>query len=215
MSESRTSGRRTPHVMENLQTEERVLALTFDDGPDAVYTPGILDVLDSYRIRAAFFCIGSAVASHEALARRIVDSGHLIGNHTWSHPHPANLPVTALLDEVARTTDAIVAATGQRPVVYRPPYGELSDHMARAISAAGYRIVRWSVDSLDWSGIAGPKIAANVLSHLCNGAILLHHSAEHAAGTLAALPYIIEVCAQSGYRFARLDEGMGGNAIRE
>ncbi len=189
-----------------LPTTERVLALTFDDGPDAEFTPRVLDILRGYGIRATFFCLGSQVADNPFVAKRIVSEGHLIANHTWSHPHAADVTVSQLLREVTNTSEAIAEATNERPCWFRPPFGELTDDQAAAISKAGYKVAFWTVDSLDWSGIEGPEIVANVVPALDNGAILLHHSAGNVAGISDALPYLIEVCQRLGYRFVRLDE---------
>lgn len=202
------SHRDTPPGIRALATSERVLALTFDDGPDTEFTPSVLDILQRYGISATFFCLGVQVAANWSVAKRIVVAGHQIANHTWSHPHASDVTVSELLREVANTTDTIEEATGERPRWFRPPYGELGAEQGRAIADAGYEVVLWTVDSLDWSGITGPQIVANVVPALENGAILLHHSAGNVAGTVDALPYLIEVCLRLGYRFVRLDEAM-------
>ncbi|WDL95357.1 polysaccharide deacetylase family protein [Alicyclobacillus sp. ALC3] len=192
--------------MTMLPTAERVLALTFDDGPDAEFTPRVLNILRRYGTCATFFCLGAEVAANPLVAMRIVAEGHQIANHTWSHPHAADVTVSELLREVSNTSDAIAEATGERPRWFRPPFGELTDVQAAAISEAGYKVAFWTVDSLDWSGIAGPQIVANVVPALENGAIVLHHSAGNVAGIVDALPDLIEVCQRLGFRFVRLDE---------
>lgn len=196
----------TPIGLKKLPTTERVLALTFDDGPDAKFTPRVLDILNHYGVRVTFFCLGAQVAEHPSVAKRIVEQGHQIANHTWSHPHAADVTVSQYLREVANTTEAIANATGERTHWVRPPFGEFTEEQGRALMEAGYEVVLWTVDSLDWSGIPGPQIVANVVPALENAAIVLHHSAGNVAGTTDALPYLIEVCIRLGYRFARLDE---------
>ncbi|MCL6454265.1 MAG: polysaccharide deacetylase family protein [Alicyclobacillus sp.] len=189
-----------------LPTSDRLLGMTFDDGPDAEFTPKVLDILERYGVRVTFFCLGAQVDANPSVARRIVFAGHQIANHSWSHPHAEDVTPSELLREIAQTTETIHRVTGERPRWFRPPYGELLTEQAREVAAAGYRIAFWSVDSLDWSGIPGPQIVANVVPSLQNGAILLHHSAGHVAGTVDALPYEIELCLRLGYRFVRLDD---------
>ncbi|QQE77889.1 polysaccharide deacetylase family protein [Alicyclobacillus sp. SO9] len=200
-------------TMKRLPSNGKVLALTFDDGPDSDYTPKVLSLLDRYGVHANFFCLGAAVEANPEVARRIVDSGHLIANHTWSHLHSTEISLAELHEEVQRTSAVIQRVTDVQPLYFRPPYGELNAEVSEAVSQWGYRVVLWSVDAVDWSGISGPQIAANVIPNLHHGGILLHHSAGNVSGTVDALPYIIEVCLKMDYRFVRLDGAEPHNVV--
>src|SRR5947209_6063712 len=98
------------------------IALTFDDGPDPQYTPQILDILEQYRVRASFFCIGHQVASYPHIVKQEFAVGHVIGNHTWTHPDLALLSATDILSQIDRTSNALQEVIGVRPIFFRPPY---------------------------------------------------------------------------------------------
>lgn len=198
-----------------IAADNMALALTFDDGPDLQYTPPILDLLERYGVPATFFCIGSQIQRRPNVLRRMVQSGHTVANHSWSHPHLTRETSEAVGMELDWTSIIIAETVGLRPRFFRPPYGDLNDAVAHQAQDRGYEIVLWDVDSVDWSGIPGPHIAANVLPRLQSGAILLHHSAGNVAGTVDALPYLIEVAQAIGYQFVRLDEIMGTPAYHD
>ncbi|SDW74821.1 Peptidoglycan/xylan/chitin deacetylase, PgdA/CDA1 family [Alicyclobacillus hesperidum] len=183
------------------QTPARVgtLTITFDDGPDAEYTPQILETLRHYGVPAVFFCIGEQVARYPDVLRAIDAAGHAIGNHTMTHPHLTELPNDEIRKQLTDAANQIEATIGKRPHLFRPPYGDMDERVERIARELGYQPVLWDVDSVDWSGIPGPTVAANVLPHLKPGAIVLQHAGEHAEGTPAALPYIIEVAVAMGY----------------
>lgn len=187
----------------------RLLALTFDDGPDERFTPTILDALDKYRVPATFFCIGSHVEKHPQVFRRMVESGHIVANHSWSHPYFTKTSADDILCELEETSEMMVNTVGLRPRFFRPPYGDMDQKVELQVTKLGYHMVLWDVDAVDWSGISGPQIAANVLSQLEPGAVILHHCAGNVAGTVDALPYIIKVAQMMGFTFVSLDKLLG------
>lgn len=187
-------------------SRDRRLVLTFDDGPDDEHTPAVLEALKHYGVPAAFFCLGAQVEKHPDVLRRIVQSGHIVGNHSWSHPHLTKESLTIVVDELSQTSSIIAQTIGLTPRLFRPPYGDIDDKLTSRIDEMDYRIVLWDVDSEDWSGIPSTKIVANVVSRLKEKAILLHHSAGNVQGTVEALPYLIEVARSLGYEFVGLDE---------
>jgi Predicted xylanase/chitin deacetylase len=109
----------------HIATAERVIAMTFDDGPHQILTPQVLDILAARQIKASFFVVGNRVAQMPALVARIAQEGHEIGNHSWSHPHMSRMSDHAVLNQIDRTADAVGAATGHRPVLMRPPIWRL------------------------------------------------------------------------------------------
>ena len=147
-------------------TQKPLIALTFDDGPHPTLTPRLLDILDDKNVRATFYLLGSRVARHPELAKRIRRDGHEIGNHTWSHPNLANRSDTTLLSELERTTEVIQKATGKRPRTMRPPYGSLTMRQRRLVnSKLRMPTVMWSIDSLDYTGSSSTTITNRILRH--------------------------------------------------
>ncbi|GGI95269.1 hypothetical protein GCM10010885_01080 [Alicyclobacillus cellulosilyticus] len=189
---------------------DKTLFFTFDDGPDDRLTPKVLDILARYGVRATFFCLGAHVAQHPAVFRRMLAEGHCVGNHSWDHPYLTKEPQERVRQQLAQTARVMTETAGVQPRWFRPPYGDVNDLVAEEARRQGYELVLWDVDSRDWSGIPGPAVAANVLPRLRPGAVLLHHCAWNAEGTVDALPYVIEVAAALGYRFAGLDEWSPG-----
>ncbi|MCY0875565.1 MAG: polysaccharide deacetylase family protein [Firmicutes bacterium] len=198
----------------SIHSVQKHLALTFDDGPDRSFTPQVLDILAQYAVPATFFCLGSQVNAFPEVLRRMHTEGHTIANHTWSHPYLTRSSVHDLVWEVQSTSDLIHDISGCRPRFFRPPYGDTDASVEEQIALLGYQSILWSVDSTDWSGISGPEVAARVIPHLHPGAIVLHHSAGHVAGTVAALPYLIEVTRALGYEYVRLEDMLGQPAYQ-
>jgi peptidoglycan-N-acetylglucosamine deacetylase len=123
--------------------------MTFDDGPDPVQTPRVLDVLGAQGIQAAFFVMGRRVEMCPAVVERTAAEGHRIGNHTYSHPTLTKLPQPAIEDELART-ERLIGHLMQGPKLFRPPYGRRNATVDRAAAALGYRTLMWNVETDDW-----------------------------------------------------------------
>ncbi len=123
---------------------------SFDDGPHPELTPRLLDALASRSIRGWFFLIGEKAAAQPELTRRIADEGHLVGNHSWSHPAPGTFGTKAYLDDVARSRASIAEITGSDPFNYRPPHGHLTTGTALGLWLSSNRIVLWSADPKDY-----------------------------------------------------------------
>lgn len=190
------------------------IALTFDDGPSRT-TPAILDVLDTYGVRATFFVIGSWVEQLPEIVRDTAARGHELGNHTWTHVDADRTRELATLrDEVARTNDVIEGVTGRRPVLMRPPYGSDPGRFARVAAECGLEAtVLWSVQSFDWQDPDPESIVEQVLAEVEPGTIVLFHDgqsetndAQPRAATLAALPTVLDGLRSNGYAFATVSE---------
>ncbi len=186
-------------------TDRKIVALTFDDGPDDVWTPQILAVLAQYQIKATFNCVGSRVAQNPQMLQRMAREGHILANHSWDHPNFTKITLAEARDEIERTSQEIQRVAGVRPRYFRPPYGALDRDVIDEVIKLGYKILFWDVDSLDWAGLTGPQAAANVLAHTGPGAIILMHFAggkgESLEDTVQALPYIITTLREEGYSF--------------
>jgi peptidoglycan-N-acetylglucosamine deacetylase len=178
------------------------VALTIDDGPSPVYTPQILRILEERGVTASFSMVGQNVASYPGIAREVASAGHAIGNHTWSHPDMAVLAPAAMQDEIARATDAVHAATGQRPTLFRAPYGAWSPLLLEYCAAHGLTPLDWSVDPRDWARPGVTAIVANILRTTRAGSVILEHDGGgDRSQTVAALKAVVPRLLDEGFRF--------------
>jgi len=183
------------------------VALTFDDGPSSPYTGQILDVLRERGVTATFFLCGGNVERHPEIARRIVAEGHTIGNHTYSHPFPYFRRRSFFAAEIDRTQDVIEKVTGQRPRIFRPPFGARWLGMYGVLAERNLPLINWSDTGYDWR--EGVDIAAETLKHLRPGSIILLHDGKRVyppplvdrSGTVNALPAIIDGARRAGFTF--------------
>lgn len=180
------------------------IALTFDDGPSPGLTEQLLAVLASRGVRATFFMTGSGVERAPELARAVLRAGHVIGNHSYDHPEMDTLAPEQMDWEIGRTSDIIEQITGVRPAWMRPPYGRRANGVTEAIRRCGMRTAMWTLDPKDWVPSATPgQVSATVLAGARPGGIILLHER---AGTVQALPDIIDGLQRAGYRLVTLDE---------
>jgi peptidoglycan/xylan/chitin deacetylase (PgdA/CDA1 family) len=184
-------------------------ALTFDDGPYGTSTEAVLQILQKEQVTATFFVIGQNVAEYPAITQEIARDGYEIGNHTYTHSNLATIPASVALREIASTSDIIASTTGQRPTLFRPPYGVLPKSLAKSITALGYVTELWNVDPKDWDYSYSPakKILSRVeVQEHRKMVILLHdgrdiHKDYPRDNTVTALPSLIEDLKQEGYVF--------------
>lgn len=196
-------------VLRGNQTNNRV-ALTFDDGPDIRYTPQILDVLDRHNVKATFFLIGSRANEHRDIVRRIHESGHAIGNHTYWHPNLPKEDIQRLHWEVTETEKVLVDILGYKPRLFRSPYGALNEEIMDMLTDLNFTAVGWDVDSLDWKQEGAEVIQDNVLSNVGFGSIILMHDggdwSMDLSGTAEALDVIITKLKEDGTEFVTIPE---------
>lgn len=197
-------------VLRQRKGNEKVIALTFDDGPDNVYTPAVLDVLKAKQVRATFFLIGNRIEEYAETTRRIIEEGHLIGNHTYSHPNTGKPLGQQLRAELERMEAALETFNVSSSYLFRPPYGALSAPAALEVANMGYRLALWSVDSLDWRGLTKEEVLNNIMTQIAPGRVILQHSAggpgEDLSGSVLALSEVIDTLKQQGYTFLTMDE---------
>jgi peptidoglycan-N-acetylglucosamine deacetylase len=195
------------------RTKSRHIALTFDDGPNPVSTPLVLDELERLDVRATFFLLGNEMAAHPSTARSIVARGHEVAVHGWAHlPHLLRTP-SGVHNDVARAFRAILATTGVRPRFWRPPNGIVTGSGLVIARRLGLQPVLWTADGQDWRADATPaSVVARVDRQLdAGGTVLLHDSdVTSAAGswrtTLAALPDLVDLCRDRGCLVGPLGE---------
>jgi peptidoglycan-N-acetylglucosamine deacetylase len=180
----------------------KAIALTIDDGPSPVYTPQVLRLLARYRITATFSMIGIQARAYPAVAREVAEAGHLIANHTWTHRDLQWLPPALVTEQMTRAADAIHAATGRVPRLFRAPYGAWSPFVLTQCAKTGLTPLGWSVDPRDWSRPGVPAIVANIMRNTRTGSIILEHDGGgNRAQTVAALKIVIPRLLAAGYQF--------------
>lgn len=191
-------------------TPQKQVALTFDDGPDTEYTPQILDLLGQFGVKAAFFLKRANIAGQEWVVTRIVQEGHLVANHSFSHPDFRKLTAEQILAEVQKTEELVARITGRRTALVRPPYGEMTAEGLDRLVAAGYTMINWSVDSKDWRPDQADQILSNILSQVKPGSIILMHSAggdgQDLTPTVAVIPTLIANLQALGYEIVPLTD---------
>jgi peptidoglycan-N-acetylglucosamine deacetylase len=190
-----------------LKVARDAIALTFDDGPWDETTGQILDILRQENVKATFFWVAQAAQNQQELARRVVNEGHAIGNHTWHHPYEAMDTATAAreIDGAAKIFNEI---TGIHTTLFRPPGGYLNNGLTDYAISQGYTVVLWSAESRDTDyTVDAQSYINNVLASATPGGIvLMHDGGGDRSKTVAALPTIIKTLKAQGYRFVTVPE---------
>lgn len=186
-----------------IDTQRKVVALTFDDGPDPKYTPLILETLHKNGVPATFFVLGSQVDKYPKIISWVKKAGHEIGNHGYYHHDLHRLTEQEIYDDIKRAEKSIWLQTGILPQYYRPPGGVLTHDVMNAVQASGYDIIHWSVDPRDWSlQRTAAVIAKSVKSHITSGDIVLFHDGGlNQRQTIKALQELITDLKSKGYKF--------------
>lgn len=182
------------------------VALTFDDGPHPVNTPRLLDMLKERGIKATFFLIGRSVGAHPEIVRRIVAEGHEVANHTWDHKMLRAMGPEKINEELQKTTDAIVAACGIAPTVYRPPFGAINSKQQKAIMEKfHYPSIVWEVDTNDWKAPRSiAKVHDTILKDAHAGSIILCHDIH--SETVDAMPSTLDEMKAKGFLFMTVSQ---------
>ena len=189
-------------ILNNPKVDERVVALTFDDGPSPYTTPAVLDALKKYKAKATFFVVGQMVSHRESLLKRMVDEGHVVGNHSFSHPyHP---PEAKAKYELKLTNQLIYKAIGAYPTLFRPPGGVMDSWTAKIAKANGLASVIWTGSSADTATKDPNVVYNNVVAAAHPGAIILMHDVK--PHTAAAVPRILATLAKKGYKFVTVPQ---------
>lgn len=192
---------------------EKVVALTFDDGPDEVFTPQVLDILKKYDVKATFFLIGEKVSYNKNIVKREKEEGHEIGNHTYTHINAAKESKTKIQSEITKTQEAIKNITGEYPTIFRPPYRAMSRDLCQIVKSQNMNIILWSnIDVRDWSNPGVKSIVSTIDQKIENGNIIILHDyntvRNNKSQTIEALEIIIPKLKQKGYKFVTISELM-------
>ncbi|MEH1777558.1 MAG: polysaccharide deacetylase family protein [Nostoc sp.] len=189
-----------------LSPQQKVIALTFDDGPWPESTAEVLDILKKNQIKGTFFVVGENVKNFPNLLKQEIAEGHVIGNHTWHHWYQFLNPQAAAY-EIDHTEDIIFKTTGLKTNLFRPPGGVMHNGVVDYARNSKYAIVLWSSDSVDYSRPAVPKLISNVFREAKPGGIvLMHDGGGNRSRTVQALPEIIAHFRNQGYRFVTIPE---------
>lgn len=204
-----------PDIYRRGSRETNKVAITFDDGPSPEFTPAILDILKEYDVQATFFMVGSHVEKYPEVARRVVEEGHTVGNHTYSHRNIPTLSTAELNYEILEATRTIFEVTGEYPAYVRPPRGMYDGRFRRLSHLLGQEIILWTVSSRDWRyGVSAQSIIRNVTSRVKGGDIILFHDSGalirseggNRRATVEALPAVIEAIRNMGLEIVPLAE---------
>jgi peptidoglycan/xylan/chitin deacetylase (PgdA/CDA1 family) len=191
--------RRRPFL--RMDAPGRTMVLTFDDGPDPRYTPDILRTLRRYDVRAMFFVCGEMAVDNQDLLREMTDDGHVIGNHSWSHPLVPKLSRSRIRSELGSTSEVIEKAVGEPPRWYRAPYGAWNRASFEIGADLGMEPLGWTVDTLDWTEPGTSTIVGRVRDGAGPGVVVLSHDAggNRSQSVRALRTYLPELLDQ-GYR---------------
>lgn len=181
--------------------EVKQVALTFDDGPHARYTPRLLEGLRQRGVHATFFLIGNSIEGKEDIVRQMKDDGHLIGNHTSSHVQLTKKNVKIACDEINRTNQKIYDITGEMPTYIRPPFGSWSEELENIVPMS---VVLWTIDPLDWKTQNTGRIVNHILKSVDDGDIILLHDV-YGTSVEAALQ-VVDILTEQGYIFVTVEE---------
>ena len=185
---------------------EGQIALTFDDGPDPRFTPGILDALKAHDARATFFVVGDQAAKHPELIARIVAEGHEVANHTQTHPHVDKLDKQQLAQEIDGCLE-VLGAQGVSPQWYRPPRGKTPEHQAGLVSARGMKVAMWARGFERARFNNAEELAETLVAETQEGDVVLAHDGRlDRTMTVAALPLYLSALRQRGITSVTLTE---------
>jgi len=160
----------------NPNFNKNAVAITFDDGPHPIITPQILELLEKYNAKASFFCIGKQIEEHPELFKQIVEAGHIIGNHSYSHSNNFGFFSTKnVLEELKKTDDLIYGLTNKKVKLFRPPFGVTNPNISKVIKKTKHHVIGWNIRSLDTKIKDPKKIVERVIKNLKSGDVILLH----------------------------------------
>jgi peptidoglycan/xylan/chitin deacetylase (PgdA/CDA1 family) len=198
----------------------RTLALTYDDGPNDPYTGQLLEVLNKHGVKATFFLLGQFVSARPELARAVVEAGHAVGSHGYTHRNLIFVSSAELRRQLERASQVIEAATGVRPKLFRPPFGGRRPGTFSAVREFGMVPVMWRVTCYDWSARSHQSIVARAVSGIRGGDVILLHDGGHLkmgtdrSHTVRATGELVHRYQDDGYRFVTVPEMMAGNGAQ-
>ncbi len=191
-------------IAKEAKPKTKYIALTFDDGPHPEYTEQMLNILKKENVKATFFLVGQMVELYPNLTQLIIDEGHQVGNHTYSHPNLKQINEAQLAHELNYTKELIISFTGYKTDLIRPPGGNYNENILNFCQNNGYHIVLWTIFPRDHESPKQSTLCKRILKQAHNDGIILLHSGVKT--TVDALPEIIKQLRANGYRFLTVDK---------
>lgn len=188
----------------NVDTQEKILSISFDAAWGSANTMEILDILDEYDVRTTFFLVGFWAEKYPEHVEEMVIRGHEIGNHSATHPHMSQLSDAKIREELRIASDLVEHITGKPTTLFRPPYGEYNDAVVKISREEGYECVQWNVDSLDWKNKGTQDMIKQCTQKISPGDIVLFHN--DSKYILEALPTILKTYTDAGYKIIPVSE---------
>ncbi|MDR1202198.1 MAG: polysaccharide deacetylase family protein [Tannerellaceae bacterium] len=187
------------------KTDDKIVALTFDDGPDPTNTPPVLDVLRRYSVQATFFCIGKRAEEQPDIIRRIQQEGHLAGNHSYVHTPSFPLFSTARMTaDLQQSQQVLERITGTKIILFRPPYGVTNPMVRKVVCKLGYTVIGWSIRSFDTRKEEENRIFNRIVKQIKPGAVILLH--DRLPGSAALVMRLLDYLKRQGYKVVRIDK---------
>ena len=187
-----------------VKTDNKNVSLTMNCAWNADDIDKILEILDKCQVKITFFIVGDWVDKYPEAVKKIYENGHEIGSHSNTHPHVKNLSLEENIKEIKESSEKIEKITGQKPDLYRAPYGEYNNIVIQSANDTGYFPIQWSLDTLDYTNLTGEQMWAKIESKLSSGdIILMHNGTEHTADSLSL---IIENINKKGYKIVTVSD---------
>lgn len=195
------NGSATDDVYIKNSDEKPKIAITFDDGPNEIWTPKLLDGLKKRGVKASFFVIGEKASKNQAIIKRMFEEGHIVGNHTFSHVQLTALSDEEACEEITQTSRILYEITGEYPQYIRPPFGSWNDSLECAVNLLP---VMWNIDTLDWTTKNVEKIVQKALKDVKENSIILLH--DNYESSVDAALRIVDELQRQGYEFVTVEE---------
>lgn len=195
-------------MINEVHTSQRMVAITFDDGPNPLYTPQILEIFSEAKAKATFFMIGEQMKSHPDVVKQVTEGGHEIGNHTFSHPMLSQLSIDDCLAEIEQTEKLAVELDGRKPVVFRPPYFDYNQDTVSLLQQKGYPMIgAVNLEAQDWEQPGVEHILGKSRDVVKNGSILIFHDGYgDRSQTIEAVRMLVSELISQDYQLVTVSE---------
>lgn len=188
----------------SVDIKDKKIAISFDAAWGIEYTEDILDILDKYDVKTTFFLVGFWVDKYPEYVKEIHNRGHEVGNHSSNHPYMTKLSNDQIAEELNKTGSKIFELTGEKPILFRPPYGDYNDNVIKICRENGYYAIQWDVDSLDWKELGTQAVVDRVTRNVSDGSIVLFHN--NAKYVSEYLPLVLAKLKEEGYEIVPVSE---------
>ena len=188
----------------NVQTQEKKIAFTMNCAWSAEDIDDILETLRNNEVKITFFMVGEWIEKNAEAVKKIHEAGHEIGNHSNSHPHVTKLTYEQNLEEIEKCSQKIEQLTGEKPTLYRAPYGEYNEEVIKVSTENGYKTIQWNKDTLDYNALTGEQMWKRIGENLQNGDIILSHNGT--AHTADSLDMLIKNIKEKGFEIVKVSE---------